>query len=74
MKLGYRPDEAADVLGSEELLKECVAAGWIKPKVQRHRLTIFDGSDLAECWGRICEGEMPPPLKRKNKKEELTHA
>ncbi len=67
LKLGYRPDEAADVLGSSQLLAEAVAAGWIKPVVQRHKLTLFDGAKLAQVWARICVGELPPPLPRKKK-------
>ncbi len=68
MKLGYRPNEAAEVFGSEVLLDEMVAAGWIKPRVQRNKLTIYDYSDLARCWARVCKGEMPGPLVRKNRK------
>jgi hypothetical protein len=67
MKLGYRPDEAAQVVGSEQLLNEMVAAQWLKPKIQRHKMTLYDYSDIAKCWARICKGEIPPPLKRKEK-------
>lgn len=73
MKLAYRPKEAADVLGSMQLLDECVAAGWLKPKLQRHKLTLYDYSEIAKCWSRICDGEMPPPLVRKEK-QEVAHA
>ena len=65
MKLGYRPDEAAAVLGSKQLLDECVSAGWLRPTVQRRRMTIYNYGDIARCWERICAGEMPPPLPRK---------
>lgn len=68
MKLGYRPDEAAAVVGSAQLLAECEAAGWIKPRVRRHKLTLYDYSDIAKCWARICKGEMPPALPRKKAK------
>ena len=59
VKYGYRPPEAADALGSAKLLAECVAAGWIKPVVQRHKLTLYDRAAIASCWGRILSGEMP---------------
>ena len=59
VKYGYRPPEAADALGSEQLLKECVAAGWIKPTVKRHKLTLYDRGNIAACWSRILAGEMP---------------
>ena len=63
-KLGYRPDEAAAVLGSVQLLSEIVQAGWLKPVIQRHKLTLYDGLDIERCWTRICAGELPQPLTR----------
>jgi len=59
VKYGFRPSEAAYVLGSEKLLAECVTAGWIKPVVKRHKLTLYDRGDIASCWARILAGEMP---------------
>jgi hypothetical protein len=59
IKYAFRPPEAAYALGSEKLLAECVAAGWIKPTVKRHKLTLYDRGDIASCWSRILEGEMP---------------
>jgi hypothetical protein len=47
------------MLGSEKLLAECVAAGWIKPRVKRHKLTVYDRGDIAACWMRILNGETP---------------
>jgi hypothetical protein len=59
IKYGFRPPEAAYALGSEKLLAECVAAGWIKPAVKRHKLTLYDRAAIATCWTRILAGEMP---------------
>jgi hypothetical protein len=59
IKYGFRPPEAAYALGSEKLLAECVAAGWIKPAVKRHKLTLYDRAHIATCWSRILAGEMP---------------
>ncbi len=58
-KFGLRPDEAAYALGSEKLLQECIVANWIKPVIQRHKLTLFDHGDVAKCWTRILSGERP---------------
>ena len=58
-KYGFRPLEAAYALGSQKLLAECVAAGWIKPVVKRHKLTLYDRADIAKCWTRILAGELP---------------
>ena len=59
MKYGFRPPEAAEVFGSEKLLAECVTAGWIKPVIKRHKLTLYDRADIASCWSRIPAGEVP---------------
>ena len=58
-KLGYRPEEAAHALGSEKLLQECVEAGWLKPIIKRHKLTLYALSDITRCWARILGGELP---------------
>jgi len=58
-KLGYRPKEAAFALGSEKLLQECIEAGWLRPIVKRHKLTLYAQSDIAKCWARILAGEVP---------------
>jgi hypothetical protein len=58
-KYGFRPPEAAFALGSEKLLAECVAAGWLKAVVKRHKLTLYDRGDIASCWSRILAGEVP---------------
>jgi hypothetical protein len=58
-KFGYRPDEAAFALGSEKLLRECVEAGWLKPIIKRHKLTLYAVTDITRCWARILGGELP---------------
>jgi hypothetical protein len=58
-KFGLRPGEAAFALGSPKILEECIAAGWLKPVIQRHKLTIFDAGDVARCWARLVGGEEP---------------
>jgi hypothetical protein len=58
-KYGFRPQEAAFALGSEKLLEECVDAGWLKPIIQRHKLTLYDRGHIASCWARILDGEVP---------------
>jgi hypothetical protein len=58
-KYGLRPKEAAFALGSEKLLQECVVAGWLKPVIQRHKLTLYDRGQIASCWARILDGQTP---------------
>ena len=62
-KYGFRPPEAAYALGSEKLLAECVAAGWIKPTIKRHKLTLYDRADIASCWARILAGQAPTEVR-----------
>lgn len=52
-----RPPEAAAILGSVELLDELVAAGWLKPVVQRHKLTLYSVKALQSCAARLEAGE-----------------
>ena len=58
-KYGLRPPECAAAVGSMELFNEMKAAGWISPVVQRHKITLYDAGDLAKCWARILNGEVP---------------
>jgi hypothetical protein len=78
MKLGYRPKEAAQCIGSQELFDAAVEAGWIKPVVQRHKLTLYDFTAVANLWERILAGEVPPARQRKtprptSTKKEVAH-
>ena len=65
VKLGYRPDEVAFLLGSPQLFAEMVAAKWLKPVVNRHKLQLFDRGDISRAWVRILNGEEPPRRERK---------
>jgi hypothetical protein len=62
IKLGFRPEEAAFVFGSPQLLAEMVAAKWISPVVHRHKLILYDRGDLSKAWARILSGEQPPKI------------
>lgn len=61
IKLGLRPDEAAEVIGSEQLFREMVSAGWLKPAVRRHKITLYDRGHVSAAWARILSGEVPQP-------------
>ena len=58
-QLGVRPEEVAVVLGSVQLFRAIVSKGWLRPVIQRHKLTLFDSGDVAKCWVRILNGEDP---------------
>lgn len=64
-KYGMRPGDVDEALGSQKLREEVVAAGWLKPVIQRHKLTLYNAADVARVWARILAGELPEPkLKR----------
>jgi len=66
-KLGLRPDDVDDVLGSRKLREEMVDAGWLRPVVQRHKLTLYDSGEVTRAWARILAGETPRPRARLSK-------
>lgn len=65
-KQGYRPEEAADYVGSKQLFAEMVAGDWIKPVLSRNKIVLYDAGALAKCWARILSGEEPPRIPRAN--------
>lgn len=62
IQLGLRPTEAAAAVGSKPLLQQMLAANWIKPVIQKHKLTLYDRNDIAHCWERLKNGETPYPV------------
>jgi hypothetical protein len=64
LKLGFRPEEAAFIVGSPQLWQEMVAAGWVRPVVHRHKLLLYDRGDISRAWARILSGEQPPRRQR----------
>src|ERR1017187_520754 len=68
LKLGFRPEEAAFIIGSTQLWQEMVAAGWVRPVVQRHKLLLYNRGDISRAWARILSGEQPPRRQRTDRK------
>jgi len=64
IKLGFRREEVAFLLGSVQLVDEMVRAKWLVPVINRHRLLIFDRGQISRAWARILNGEMPPRIVR----------
>ena len=64
-RYGLRPPDLARALGSSELARQVVLAGWIVPVIRRKKLTVYDSGDVARVWQRIRNGEVPPPIARK---------
>ncbi len=46
-------------LGKAAVLKACVDAAWIKPKLQRKKTTLYSLAELDACADRIESGEDP---------------
>ena len=47
-------EEAERILGGEGMLRLAKEAGWIRPKIQSNRITLFDYDELLACWKKIC--------------------
>ncbi len=60
LKRGLSPDEAADYVGSKELLRQFERAKWLKPFIRGNRLTRFDLRDLDTCIDRLKAGDTLP--------------
>ena len=60
LKRGFSPEEAANYVGSKELLRQFERAKWLKPFVRGNRLTRYDLRDLDGCIDRLKAGESLP--------------
>jgi len=47
-------EEAEAILGGPQMLDYSRKAGWLCPKIQGNRLTLFDYDEALACWKRIC--------------------
>jgi hypothetical protein len=64
-----RPEEAGRYVGGEGMLRRFVAARWVKPVVQRKRLTLYRRVDLDACCSRLEAGEFPELEKPRERSE-----
>lgn len=46
-------EDAERILGGPKLLELARRAKWITPKIESHRLTLFDYDECLVCWKRI---------------------
>ncbi len=63
LPLALNAKEAAEYLGSAKLFDEMRDAKWIAPVVARHKLTLFDRTELEKCYARCRAGEYPGAAK-----------
>lgn len=54
-----RPADAAAYIGGEGMLNRFVRAGWLRPVVQRKKLTLYRRDDLDLCCSRLDTGDFP---------------
>ena len=47
-------EDAERIVGGQQMLNFVRRSGWLKPKVQSHRLTLFDYDECLACWKRVC--------------------
>ena len=48
-------DDAERIVGGGGMLSLLRKAGWLTPRVQQNRLTLFDYDDCLGAWRRVCE-------------------
>ena len=48
------PEEAERIVGGGRMLSLMRLAGWLSPKVQGNRLTLFDYDECLAAWKRVC--------------------
>ena len=54
-----RKEDAQAYVRAPRLFDLMYEAGWIKPIVHRHRMTLFDQKHLDGCIERLANGEFP---------------
>lgn len=54
-----RPEQAALLLGSGEVVADFVQSGWLEPVVCEHRLVLYAYQHLDNCVRRLESGDMP---------------
>lgn len=62
-------EDCAALFRVPELFMRCLRAGWLKPRVSKHRLTLYARQDVDACIARIINGEPPPTRERRAKAE-----
>lgn len=54
-----RAEDAGRYVGCPGMLTRMVKAGWIKPVVQRKKMTLFVRTQLDGCCQRLEQGDFP---------------
>jgi hypothetical protein len=68
-------EDAEHLVGGEGNLRLARKAGWLVPKIQENRLTLFDYDECLACWKRICaEGYNALRAAAATAEEEQKHA
>jgi hypothetical protein len=62
--LGVRREKLAELIGSETIACEMIEAGWLKPIVESHKLTLFAVSDVAKAFPRPEKDGRRPAVRR----------
>lgn len=65
--LGIRRDQLGAHIGSEQIVRDMIAAGWLKPIVSRSNVSIYAAAHVAQAFSRLMAGELPPSQNAKYK-------
>lgn len=55
--LALKRRDAAQMVGGEVILAELLQKNLVRPKIKRHKLTVFDVNELREGWEKL--GQCP---------------
>ena len=47
-------EDAQRIVGGQQILTLMRRAGWLSPRVQGNRLTLFDYDECLSAWKRLC--------------------
>jgi len=59
--IAVRKDDAAAMVGGKAVLEELLTKNLIRPRIARHKLTVFDVEELKIAWNRLTQtpGQSP---------------
>jgi len=54
-----RTKDAREILGGQQVVRDCEAGRWLLPVHRRRKLTLYRFADVQHCADRIESGEYP---------------
>lgn len=64
--IAVRRNQLPELIGSEQIAREIIDAGWLKPIVERHKLSLYLVADVTKAVLRL-RNETPQPTSKRSK-------